>query len=438
MLNKLLDLLKKHAHIGVSEEVPFDEQFKIRLVNRAFFMVGVASTLIALDVLLFRPDHIPYIATGLAILSFFSLLFNYYRHFMIGRVIITIILPTLFMPIMLMYGNEIRLDYTVLIIILAVFILFDKKNARVLIISYLLLLQFATYHLVDYFPRVYEAPVSFLSNFVIFSFNAMGLLLLVSRFMETNRDFQEEQRSVNQRLREQTRQLQQSNEFLERYTYITSHDLKTPIRTIFSFSELLERKLDGQTDQDTRDYLDFIKLGTLQLRGIVDGIVENAESTRSNLHFSQINTHEVLQQIQGKLKFRLEEINGQLIYGEDLPCVRADAKMVYKVFLNLIDNGLKYNKSDQPTVKVSAIEKPEYFEFCLQDNGIGIPEKYQEDIFKMFKKLNPSRNFTGSGVGLALCKRIVDLHHGHIWLDSTESEGCTFHFTLPKSQIEID
>lgn len=431
MVNTLSYWIEKIANIGVRENIGFLEEFKLRLVNRAFSLVGTACILLTLDIIFFRPNHTPLIAIAFVILSFGSLLFNYYDYPRIGKIVLTLVFPTLFLPIMVMYGNDLKLDYTVFVFIVVVLILFQRRLYRILIISYLLLLQLAAYQLTLYFPRVFEEPVSMWSNLIILSFNTIGLLILVSKFLKASSEFQDRQRETNEHLLLRTRELQQSNEFLERYTYITSHDLKTPIRTIFSFSELLERKLKGRQEQDVQDYLNFIKMGSLQLRGIVDGIVENAESTRSNLHFETVRTDDLLDSIREKLKFRLEEVNGEIHYQDLLP-VKADPKMLYKVLYNLIDNGLKYNRSDRPRIIVSITDKELAYEISVADNGFGIPEAYWTDIFKMFKKLNASKSFTGSGVGLALCKRIVDLHGGKIWLETSGETGSIFKFSLPK------
>jgi len=179
------------------------------------------------------------------------------------------------------------------------------------------------------------------------------------------------------------------------------------------------------------DYLKFMKTGVFQVNAIVEGIIENAKSNSSSLQLEAVDCMEIIEEIQAKKQFHLESFQGQLLF-QELPPIQADKIMLTKVFYNLVDNGFKYNKSATPIVKISYLGTPEQHEFSVSDNGIGIPRAYRDNIFKMFKKLHSTQEFSGVGVGLALCKKIIELHRGRIWLDTENQAGSTFKFTIPK------
>lgn len=457
MLHHLINWVNQVTFLGIGEDDSYIVKFRKRVLNRTFFIVVLSAMIFILEGIFFDNSHVTIVPLFFIAIAIVLLLFNYYRRFKISFYALSFLFPTMFLGVIILYGDRLRMDYTISFFIVLVLTLYDDYRTRIVNILYLVFLQIFSL----YFTNNYESPfaeyVDYFDSLIVLTATTLGLFILVYQFIRESKKFQNRQEALNldldkknkelrdiifekerlnQELLEKTDDLQRANDFLESYTYITSHDLKTPVRSINSFSDLLYKKLRHFDDEDAKDYLGFIKSGALQMDGILNGIIENAQSNRSSLERESVDCDELLQEISRQIFSHLENINGQFTCAV-LPKVRADRMMLKKVFLNLIDNGFKYNNQTQPKVEIRYRSTDGFHEFSVVDNGIGIPDQYSEAIFKMFKKLHGANDFSGSGVGLALCKKIVELHNGKIWLDTSRPSGSTFKFTLPTSPTII-
>lgn len=453
MLYQLLNWVNQIAFFGIQPEEPYMVRFRKRALNRTFFIIALTATVFILEGFVTSRRSITFIPAFFVLVSLIMLLLNYYNRFKISCFVLSFVFPVLFLGAIILYGEKLKLDYTISFFIVLVLTLYDKAWIRVVNLLFLIVLQgFSLYYTSNY-DSVFAEYVDSFDSLLVLLATTLGLLILVFQFIRGSKDFHlqqlelnqdldkknralleiiTEKETLNQKLREKTDDLQRANDFLESYTYITSHDLKTPIRNISSFSELLQKKLDMTDNQDVKDYLGFIRQGALQINGILDGIIENAQSNRSSLQLEYFDCQILIKKISQKLNTYLEEIDGEISFLE-LPSVCADRMMIHKVFYNLIHNGLKYSNASCPRVKITHRYTDHMHEFSVSDNGIGVQPQFEEDIFKMFKKLHSSGEFTGSGVGLALCRKIVELHGGKIWLAHSDENGSTFTFTLPSS-----
>lgn len=432
MLKKLFSLVSRVTYFGIEQNDSYLQRFRKRVLNRTFVIVGCGCLLLILNAILAGNPIQLLQPIVVAVIAFASLLLTYFNYFRIARFILTFFLPSLFLGVIMLYGSGLKLDYTIAFFTVLVLTMYDKSRPLIINLIYLIALQGFSYYFMANYESPYAAYVDPYDSITIMLFTTIGLFVLVSKFIRATKDFQSDQEKINQKLLEKTKELQRSNEFLESYTYIASHDLKTPIRSISSFAKLLQKKLKTNEDPDVKDYLNFISTGTKQLHNIVDGIIENAMSNRSNLSYEMTDCTRLLQEIEQKMEVRLHHINGQLRY-DRLPVVPADKNMLAKAFYYLIDNGFKYNHDENPQVRVTHRQSDGKHEFAVSDNGIGIPNRFRKDIFKMFKKLHPQQEYEGSGVGLALCKKIIELHGGKLWLDIKTKHGSTFYFSLPLS-----
>ena len=228
-----------------------------------------------------------------------------------------------------------------------------------------------------------------------------------------------------------------SNSELESFAYIASHDIKQPLRTIKSFSKLLQQHLDKNNiiDKNSKQYLEFIQSSVANLETLTTDILEHSRvSSSKNSAYETEDLNDILSIIEQNLNQLIFENNVQ-IKTINLPKqIKLTKTKIIQLFQNIISNAIKFRKKDQPcTIKITGIEKADCWKFEIQDNGIGIKKEHFERIFQVFSKLHASSEYQGSGIGLATCKKIIDLHDGKIWVESEYGIGTTFHFTISKN-----
>jgi signal transduction histidine kinase len=240
---------------------------------------------------------------------------------------------------------------------------------------------------------------------------------------------------MSARCNQQFRQLVSARDDLDRFASIASHDLQAPLRTVKSFSDLLERRLGGSLDGECRDFLRYISSGVRQMQHLIADLLSYARAGSNPHHFAPCESEDLLKEVLFSLGALIEETGGKVMADQPLPRVFGDAMQIRQLLQNAISNGLKYRKLHPPVapvVRVSA--KPRDGGECLfsiTDNGIGIEPQYLDSVFDMFHRLHSQEEYTGTGLGLAICKRIVERHGGKIWIESTPNVGTTLSFTLP-------
>lgn len=243
-----------------------------------------------------------------------------------------------------------------------------------------------------------------------------------------------ELKRLEENLREQTQNLELSNEKLEEFSHVVSHDLKEPLRTIEAFSGFLLEDYADRLEEEGVEYLNTLRRTSSRMRDLINDLLSLARVHVDSASYERINTQRLLEEIQEDLDARLRGVNLQV--AEDLPPVRGSRVRIGELFSNLIVNAIKYNDKALPTVRVAWAQngRSDSVTFSVEDNGIGIETRYQERIFGIFEKLNPREDYEGTGAGLAICKRIVEEHGGRIWVNSEVGKGSTFCFTIPKAR----
>ena len=230
----------------------------------------------------------------------------------------------------------------------------------------------------------------------------------------------------------------ESNLQLENFAFIASHDLKTPLRNIVSFTQLLERDCKNLFSQKQKEYLSFIIDGTRDLSHIIDDLLNYSRVQNQSLSPQKVNTLAIIKGCVRELTiFNSEKAVDIDIEKDQLPTsFIADPIKVKQLFLNLLINASKFHRPNTaPKIVISASQSHEDIQFSIQDNGIGIANEYHEKIFLIFKRLHSRKTYDGSGIGLAICKKIVEQHGGRIWVKSKEGHGSTFYFTIPKNLV---
>ena len=225
--------------------------------------------------------------------------------------------------------------------------------------------------------------------------------------------------------------LSESNAALEQFAYVASHDLQEPLRTMSSFAQLLTKKYDGKLDSEADKYLAFIVDASQRMSDLVRDLLEYARAATEEERPSSVALDEDLEAALTHLTQAVEE-SGASVTHDPMPTLQVDRGQMVRLFQNLIGNALKYRKpNQQPKIHVSAEQTGREWVIAIQDNGIGFDPQYAGSIFMPFKRLHQLGDYPGSGVGLAICKRIVEAHGGRIWAESMPGEGATFRFTLP-------
>jgi len=260
--------------------------------------------------------------------------------------------------------------------------------------------------------------------------------LLEQKSLELYYRNQDLQREVNvrlhaqEKLQQQAAALERSNEELEQFAYAASHDLQAPLRSITGFSRLLAKHAQDQLDQRSAEYLDFIDGSAKHLHCLIHALLEYARVGRAAHNPEWGSAQKIVDQACRQLEGLLNDAGATVAY-EGLPEVYADATQLVQLFQNLIGNGIKYaRKGVPPVVHIRARQQNGGWQFAVQDNGIGIAAGAGSQIFTIFKRLHSQQEYEGTGIGLSICKKIVERHGGRIWVESTEGQGSSFFFTL--------
>jgi PAS domain S-box-containing protein len=227
-------------------------------------------------------------------------------------------------------------------------------------------------------------------------------------------------------------ELSRSNEELEQFAYISSHDLQEPLRMIASYLQLLERKYKGKLDAKADKYIHFSVDGATRMQNLIDDILDFSRVTTRAKKLKLTDLEPIYKEVLSNLEVSIDE-NKAIISHDPLPVVMADKTQISQVFQNLINNAIKFRSKDQPKINISVKKEDNQWIFAVQDNGIGINPKHSDRIFEVFKRLHKKREYSGTGIGLAICKKIIERHGGHIWVESELGKGSIFYFTLPKT-----
>ncbi|MDG5759010.1 PAS domain S-box protein [Natronococcus sp. A-GB1] len=239
-----------------------------------------------------------------------------------------------------------------------------------------------------------------------------------------------ERREYQRRLEETIEKLETSNQRLERFAYAASHDLQEPLRMVSSYLRLLEDRYGDRLDGDAEEFLAFAVDGADRMREMIDGLLAYSRIDTAGEPLESVELEDVFDDVLGRLGGRIEESNAE-IGAEALPRVEGDPKQLRQLLRNLLSNALTYSRESEPRITVSTERQGSMWRISVRDEGIGIHPDETERIFEVFHRLHTHDEYAGSGIGLALCRRIVERHSGEIWVDSEPGEGSTFSFTLP-------
>lgn len=233
------------------------------------------------------------------------------------------------------------------------------------------------------------------------------------------------------KLEKQSEQLKNANQELERFAYVASHDLSEPLRTISGYAQLLERRYKDALDNDATEFINLIVSGAKRMRNLIDDLLEYSKAGFSQIDSKEIDLNKVMDIILINLDSVIKE-NEAVINCQKLPLMKGDITLIIQLFQNLIANSIKYRRDEKPVININYYDKDNEHFFTVEDNGIGIKEEFFDKIFVIFQRLHGKEQYSGTGIGLATCKKIVNAYGGKIWLESKEGKGSNFSFTLKK------
>jgi signal transduction histidine kinase len=259
---------------------------------------------------------------------------------------------------------------------------------------------------------------------------AADLALDVNRMRERILSELSAVQAANTALQARARDLERSNSELEQFAYVASHDLQEPLRKVASFCQLLQRRYIGQLDARADQYIEYAVDGAKRMQVLIDDLLAFSRVGRVDREAALISCASALSAARVNLAAEIRK-SGTVIETDELPVVRAEFSLITSLFQNLLGNAIKFRGEKPPHITVSVRRADPFWQFCVADNGIGIEPEYADRIFVIFQRLHDRSSYSGTGIGLAMCRKIVEYYGGKIWLETTASEGATFCFTLP-------
>ncbi|VEP13652.1 Multi-sensor signal transduction histidine kinase (fragment) [Hyella patelloides LEGE 07179] len=229
----------------------------------------------------------------------------------------------------------------------------------------------------------------------------------------------------------QRQELARSNAELEQFAYVASHDLQAPLQTISNYAQLLEHRYREKLDEKADKYINYMVSAVGRMKNQIDDLLEYSRVDRQQNTFRETNFCFIVKQAIANLQSEIELNQAEIIYSDNLPKLIVDHSQFVTLFQNLISNSLKYRCSIPPAIKIDVTQQDDVWQFCIQDNGIGIEKQHQKRIFQIFQRLHTQEEYPGTGIGLAICQKIVQRHGGDIWVESELDRGTTFYFTIP-------
>lgn len=284
--------------------------------------------------------------------------------------------------------------------------------------------EFENLEIEHLFPTIGRRTVLLHARQIYRDETGTGTLLLT---IEDISDRKEARKELDRRATELTR----SNNELERFAYVASHDLQEPLRIVASYTQLLSRRYNDRLDADGKEFMHYIVDGAVRMQQLINDLLSYSRVGTRGGEFKETDCEATLNAAVENLKMAIDE-TGATITHDPLPSILADGSQIGQLFQNLIGNAIKFHGAAPPRIHLSAQERPNEWLFSVRDNGIGLDPEYKERIFILFQRLHGRGEYPGTGIGLAICKKIVERHGGIIWVESTQNHGATFYFTLEK------
>lgn len=436
-------MLKRLISVGIQQGQSSSQKFRIIMINIiVMLIIGLSATYSLLHVVVGDSIYAAIALLLCLVIAAAIFLANYLKKFYLTEFLLHFLFPIWVVSTSVLYGRDYQMESYLILSGLGALFIFTNHLKAYYFMTWSFILFFGTriyfiFHPESLVPLTDKAlPYLYILNGLA-PIIAVGILVdrtfkhnkLLYRKLKDVSDNQE--KIINERTKEVKKQaiaLEISNQELKRFSYISAHDLREPLRNIMSFSQLLERDLDAQEFDNIKEYLNYINSGIKRIDSLTNDIVSYTELEEYIPKVEWVDTDFIVGSVLAGVGQAQEMIDLKV---ETLPKIKINGQMCHLLFSNLINNAIQYCDKSSPYIRISAIKKDKFYQFEIQDNGKGIAPEYHKTIFEMFKRLHNDLNKSGSGIGLAICKKIVNAYGGEIWVKSVEGAGSTFCFTLP-------
>ncbi|MDP3732553.1 MAG: PAS domain S-box protein [Candidatus Omnitrophota bacterium] len=244
-------------------------------------------------------------------------------------------------------------------------------------------------------------------------------------------------KKAEEALKEYTKKIEQINKELDDFTYVVSHDLKEPLRSIDAFSKFLEDDYKDKIDAEGKGYIKRIRANSTRMQDLIEDLLEISRIDRQRNLIEEVEVSDLISEVKLRLEYTIKEKNAEIVTSDNLPKIFCDRVRLIEVFANLFSNAIKFNDKPNPRIEIGCSTKDDHYEFSVKDNGPGIEQEYYEKIFEIFQRLGKKEDHDGTGAGLTIVRKIVEMHKGRIRVDSKVGEYTTFYFTIPRRKEAI-
>jgi signal transduction histidine kinase len=439
-MNKYTDYIKSFwiclTSVGLTSELEDKDKKYVKFTNVVAVLTAI-SVFIYIPFSLLQGYYTLAIVQSIDVLCVLTVLWlNHTGHHKIARHVYILVINSFVLLNSCFIGYESRVHDFFYIAYIVPFLLFSVKDYRNIVIGVLISIiffnvyeaiypMFKQYNLDEHTQHVI-ANINLWMKFVLF-----GVAIYILSYY--NQTTEAELATTNKKLQEQAIELQRSNSDLEQFAAIISHDLKAPVRNVSSFMGLLIRRYGKTLAPDALSFAELSRDSTDRMARQIDDILAYSKVGRNLPTAGAVNVNTMIQTIEIELGQKAYDKKAEIIIEQHLPILRnVHTSMIHHIFQNLISNAIKFNTHEKPEVRINCIVSAHEYVFLIKDNGIGIHAEYRDQLFQMFRRLHTEKEFEGTGIGLAVCKKIVDYYGGNIWLESKPGQGTCFYFSIPR------
>ena len=435
-MNPLVSLYENLLNLGAESVTGKHQKKYIRITNFITINAFIASLVYLTMAILWEKWFWLNANLLMSLLCVAVIFMNGFNYTNVSRITFMIGVNVLLYLGMLVMGPMAHSESFFLVAMIIPFLIYDLKNSGFITlgVGLSMVLMFSVSYISPYFSAYYlstEQQVMMFHIGLVVQFlvaaSAIYQLVLYSRKAE------DELESSQQQMSFQTTEVKRSNSDLEQVAYIISHDLKAPVRNISSFMSLLASKHSASLNPEAKEFVEYSRNGAKRMERLIDDVLSYCRIGTNLPNPTPVNLNDVVTTVRFELSEKLKAVQGEVVISKELPLINnVHSSLMYHIFQNLITNGLKFNKSEKPEISINWTNSLNYYTFSVHDNGIGISKEYSATIFQMFKRLHNENEYDGTGIGLAICKKIVEYYNGEIWFESETGKGTTFHFTIRK------
>jgi len=446
LIYQMFPLIEKITSIGIEEKLSYSNKKRVLLLNQVTLMTMIGVFLKFLNEVILN-DFIGYaLSLSAFLLLSMTFVFQYLRQYDVAKWYLTLQGIVVSLILILLFGRKFGGEFIIFAVFLMINIFFEKTYKKaVLFISTIFGYVLIQFYFISGGQPLLKNSLSDNTFYYLFIFSSMAIFIISIMFIRENHDIKENSIKLLNSLKEkhkelsksekelavQNKKLETANIELEKFAYVASHDLKTPLRNVNSFLNLLDRRLPKDSKPELREYIDIASSNAQHMYNLIQDILEYSRiNNGGRIEFKETNLYDLMKRVIINLQDTINS-KGAKIHIQKLPSIVCNESQMVLLFQNLISNGIKYNENVEPTIKISSETKGDNVFIQVSDNGIGIDAEYFDKVFEMFSRLHTQGEYDGSGIGLAICQKIVIHNGGKLMLESQKDIGTTFTIQLP-------